>query len=221
MALMKINKTLEMLKIKTKLLAIAMISSLPAWAEIEQPNYNVILEKDIFAIRDYTSVMAVETEVFSSRREAAGDAFRRLFRYISGENEDNLEISMTSPVAQTLADQNDDDSAERWMVRFFLPKNMDEENIPLPSEKGVIVSKLKAQRFASVSFRGSQSDRKIEENTAKLKAFIAQNGYEVSGRPIYAFYDPPFIPWFLRDNEILLPVKLNQQNIDNSGGDKT
>lgn len=205
---------------KQILLTIAMLSSLPAWAEIEQPNYEVILEKDIFAIRDYTSVMAVETEVFSSRREAAGDAFRRLFRYISGENEDNLEISMTSPVAQTLANQNDDDPAERWMVRFFLPRNMAEENIPLPSEKGVTVSKLKAQRFASVSFRGSQSDKKIEENTAKLKAFISQNGYEVSGRPIYAFYDPPFIPWFLRDNEILLPVKLNQQNIENPEGDK-
>ena len=205
---------------KPILLTIAMLSSLPAWAEIEQPNYKVILEKDIFAIRDYTSVMAVETEVFSSRREAAGNAFRRLFRYISGENEDNLEISMTSPVAQTLANQNDDDPAERWMVRFFLPRNMAEENIPLPSEKGVTVSKLKAQRFASVSFRGSQSDKKIEENTAKLKAFISQNGYEVSGRPIYAFYDPPFIPWFLRDNEILLPIKLNQQNIENPEGDK-
>jgi hypothetical protein len=161
--------------------------------------------------------MAVETEVFSSRRDAAGDAFRSLFRYISGENEDNLEISMTSPVAQTLANQNDDDPAEIWMVRFFLPRNMAEENIPLPSEKGVTVSKLKAQRFASVFFRGSQSDKKIEENTAKLKAFITQNGYEVSGRPIYAFYDPPFIPWFLRDNEILLPVKLNQKNAENPG----
>lgn len=202
---------------KLILLTIAIISSLPAWAEIEQPNYKVILEKGIFAIRDYTFVMAVETEVFSSRREAAGDAFRRLFRYISGENEDNLEISMTSPVTQTLANQNDDDSAERWIVRFFIPKNMAEENIPLPSEKGVTVSKLKAQRFASVSFRGSQSDKKIEENTAKLKAFITQNGYEVSGRPIYAFYDPPFIPWFLRDNEILLPVKLNKKNAENPG----
>lgn len=206
-----------MLKMKPILLTIAMLSSLPAWAEIEQPNYEIILEKDIFAIRDYTSVMAVETEVFSSRREAAGDAFPRLFRYISGENEDNLEISMTAPVAQTLANQNDDDSAERWIVRFFIPKNMAEENIPLPSEKGVTVSKLKAQRFASVSFRGSQSDKKIEENKAKLKAFITKNGYEVSGRPIYAFYDPPFIPWFLRDNEILLPVKLNQKNAKNPG----
>ena len=212
---MKINQILKMLKMKPLLLTIVMLFSLPAWAEIDRPNYEVILEKDIFAIRDYSSLMAVETEVISSRREAAGYAFRRLFRYISGNNEDNLEISMTSPVVQTLANQNDDDSTERWKIRFFLPSNMAEENIPLPTEKGVTVSKLKAQRFASVSFRGAQGDKNIEENTAKLKSFISQNGYEVSGRPIYAFYDPPFIPWFLRDNEILLPVKLNQKNADN------
>lgn len=199
---------------------ILLLFATPAWAEIEQPNYAVILEKDRFAIRDYASVVVVETEVVSSRREASGDAFRSLFRYISGNNEANLEISMTSPVAQTLTNQNDNDSAERWAVRFFLPSNMAEKNIPMPSEKGVKVSKLKAQRFASVSFKGAQSDKKIEENTAKLEAFIAQNGYEVSGRPIYAFYDPPFIPWFLRDNEILLPVKLSQKNAENPGGDK-
>lgn len=205
---------------KPLLLTMALLFSTTAWANNEKTNYAVILEKDRFAIRDYASVVVVETEVVSSRREASGDAFRSLFRYISGNNEANLEISMTSPVAQTLANQNDDDSAERWIVRFFLPNNMAEENIPLPSEKGVTVSKLKAQRFASVSFKGAQSDKKIEENTAKLEAFIAQNGYEVSGRPIYAFYDPPFIPWFLRDNEILLPVKLSQKNAENPGGDK-
>ena len=98
---------------------ILLLFATPAWAEIEQPNYAVILEKDRFAIRDYASVVVVETEVVSSRREASGDAFRSLFRYISGNNEANLEISMTSPVAQTLANQNDDDSAERWIVRFF------------------------------------------------------------------------------------------------------
>ena len=105
---------------------ILLLFATPAWAEIEQPNYAVILEKDRFAIRDYASMVVVETEVVSSRREASGDAFRSLFRYISGNNEANLEISMTSPVAQTLTNQNDNDSAERWTVRFFLPSNMAE-----------------------------------------------------------------------------------------------
>ncbi len=127
---------------------------------------------------------------------------------------------MTSPVAQTLTNQ-DGEIGENWAVRLFLPRSLSEENIPKPSETGVAVVKLKAQKYGSVSFKGTQNDKKVSENLAKLEAFIAENDYEVSGPPVYAFYDPPFIPWFLRDNEILLPVIANQINSENPGGYKT
>ena len=205
---------------KQILVIIIMLFSTPAWAEYEQPIYKVILEQDKFSIRDYSEVIVVETEVVASRRNATSEAFRKLFRYISGNNEANLEISMTSPVAQTLTNQ-DGEIGENWAVRFFLPRSLSEENIPKPSETGVAVMKLKAQKYGSVSFKGTQNDKKVSENLAKLEAFIAENDYEVSGPPVYAFYDPPFIPWFLRDNEILLPVVANQINSENPGGYKT
>ena len=205
---------------KQILVIIIMLFSTPAWAEYEQPSYKVILEQDKFSIRDYSEVIVVETEVVASRRDATSEAFRKLFRYISGNNEANLEISMTSPVAQTLTNQ-DGEIGKNWSVRFFLPRSLSEENIPKPSETGVAVVKLKSQKYGSVSFKGTQNDKKVSENLAKLEAFIAENDYEVSGPPVYAFYDPPFIPWFLRDNEILLPVIANQINSENPGGYKT
>ena len=205
--------------LQTLTLTIAQLFSTPAWAEYEQPSYNVILEQDKFSIRDYSEVIVVETEVVASRRDATSAAFRKLFRYISGNNEANLEISMTSPVAQTLTNQ-DGEIGENWAVRFFLPRSLSEENIPQPSERGVAVVKLKAQKYGSVSFKGTQNDKKVSENLAKLEAFITENDYEVSGPPVYAFYDPPFIPWFLRDNEILLPVIVNQINSENPVRDK-
>ena len=205
---------------KQILVIIIMLFSTPAWAEYEQPSYKVILEQDKFSIRDYSEVIVVETEVVASRRDATSEAFRKLFRYISGNNEANLEISMTSPVAQTLTNQ-DGEIGENWAVRFFLPRSLSEENIPKPSETGVAVVKLKAQKYGSVSFKGTQNDKKVSENLAKLEAFITENDYEVSGPPVYAFYDPPFIPWFLRDNEILIPVTANQINSENPGGYKT
>ena len=204
---------------KQILVIIIMLFSTPAWAEYEQPSYKVILEQDKFSIRDYSEVIVVETEVVASRRDATSEAFRKLFRYISGNNEANLEISMTSPVAQTLTNQ-DGEIGENWAVRFFLPRSLSEENIPQPSERGVAVVKLKAQKYGSVSFKGTQNDKKVSENLAKLEAFITENDYEVSGPPVYAFYDPPFIPWFLRDNEILLPVIVNQINSENPVRDK-
>ena len=212
-----ITKGVEM---KPILLTIALLFSTPAWAEYEQPSYKVILEQDKFSIRDYSEVIVVETKVVASRRDATSEAFRKLFRYISGNNEANMEISMTSPVAQTLTNQ-EDEIGESWAVRFFLPRSLTEENIPQPREAGVAVVKLKAQKYGSVSFKGTQNDKKVSENLAKLEAFIAENDYEVSGPPVYAFYDPPFIPWFLRDNEILLPVIANQINSENPGGYKT
>lgn len=188
------------------LLIIALLFATPAWADYEQPKFETVLQEGALAIRDYASAMVVETRVSASRKDAAGDAFRRLFKYISGNNEAQMEIPMTSPVAQTKADGSDE-ASNNWDIRFFLPSNMSAEDIPQPSQSGVSVTRLPAQRYASVSFKGTQTDKKVAENIGKLEAFISKSGYEISGPPVYAFYDPPFIPWFLRDNEILLPVR--------------
>jgi hypothetical protein len=35
---------------------------------------------------------------------------------------------------------------------------------------------------------------------------MRQKGLEPAGEPIFARYNPPFMPWFLRRNEVLIPV---------------
>ena len=186
---------------------ITLLFATPAWAEYEQPSYNLVFQQDGMEIRDYAPAVVVETQVVASRRDAAGDAFRSLFNYISGNNDASLEIPMTSPVAQIYAGRERDNVSGKWAVRFFLPKDLSAEAIPEPLQLGVNIVTLGAQRFASVSFKGTQNDKKVAKNSARLREFIAQNGYRVSGQPVYAFYDPPFVPWFLRDNEILLPIE--------------
>ena len=186
---------------------IALLFATPAWAEYEQPSYNLVFQQDGLEIRDYAPAVVVETQVVASRRDAAGDAFRSLFNYISGNNDASLEIPMTSPVAQTYAGRERDNVSGKWAVRFFLPRDLSAEAIPEPLQPGVNIVMLGAQRFASVSFKGTQNDKKVAKNSARLREFIAQNGYRVSGQPVYAFYDPPFVPWFWRDNEILLPIE--------------
>jgi hypothetical protein len=186
---------------------IVLLFATPALADYEQPSYELVLQQDKLEIRDYAPAMVVETQVLASRRDAAGDAFRSLFKYISGSNEASLEIPMTSPVAQTQTNRDESGAANKWAIRFFLPGDMSAKDIPQPTMNGVTIVKLEAQRYASVSFRGTQNDKKVATNLTKLKSFIGAQGYDVSGPPVYAFYDPPFIPWFLRDNEILLPIE--------------
>lgn len=179
----------------------------PALAEYERPTYNVVLKEDGLEIRDYEPAVVVETQVLASRRDAAGEAFRSLFNYISGDNTDRLEIPMTSPVVQTQAGKGPGNVSGKWAIRFFLPKNLSVESIPQPLQQDVNIVALAAQRFASVSFKGTQNDKKVGKYSTQLREFIAQKGYGVTGEPVYAFYDPPFVPWFLRDNEILLPIQ--------------
>ena len=186
---------------------IAILTASPAWAEYERPIYNVVVKEDGLEIRDYAPAIVVETQVLASRRDAAGEAFRGLFKYISGNNTSGLEIPMTAPVAQTPAGKGPDGVSSKWAIRFFLPSNYSVENIPQPLQQGINIVTLEAQRFASVSFKGTQNDKKVAKYTTQLREFISQKGYEVSGEPVYAFYDPPFVPWFLRDNEILLPIQ--------------
>lgn len=186
---------------------IAILIASPVWAEYERPSYNVVLKEDGLEIRDYASAVVVETQVFTSRRDAAGEAFRSLFNYISGNNAASLEIPMTSPVTQTPVGKGPDNVSDNWAIRFFLPSSLSMEDIPKPLQQDVNIVTLAAQRFASVSFKGTQNDKMVAKYTARLREFISQNGYGVSGEPVYGFYDPPFVPWFLRDNEILLPIQ--------------
>jgi hypothetical protein len=201
---MRVTQEINMTRILTIL---ALLVATPVMADYAHPDYSIVLQEGDFAIRDYAPVMVVETQVTASRRDAPGDAFRKLARYIGGKNNANLDIPMTAPVAQTPAAPSAVNGAPKWRIQFFLPRDLTVANTPSAIEAGVEVRRLEAQTFASLSFRGSQTDKKVSDNMEKLKGFIARQGYGVSGPPIYAFYDPPFIPWFLRDNEILLPIE--------------
>ena len=60
----------------------------------ESQPYKLIKDFEVFEIRYYPSVHMVQTE----STETSGNNFSKLFQYISGSNESNLKIAMTTPV---------------------------------------------------------------------------------------------------------------------------
>ena len=40
----------------------------------------------------------------------------------------------------------------------------------------------------------------------ELRGAVAQAGYQPAGQPRFARFDPPWTPWFLRRNEVVLPL---------------
>jgi hypothetical protein len=61
--------------------------------------------------------------------------------------------------------------------------------------------------MAAVKYSGTWSEEGYEENKALLQDYIQQRGLTPAGEPIWARYDPPFMPWFLRRNEVLIPIE--------------
>ena len=58
----------------------------------------------------------------------------------------------------------------------------------------------------NVQFSGS-IPRNYDEHLGKLQAALAAASVETQGQPVFARYNGPMTPWFLRRNEIWLAVR--------------
>jgi hypothetical protein len=191
--------------------AILVLAGIFAWntmarAAYESAEYKVVDSDGKFEVREYPDLMLVAT---TTKLDAQGrdGSFMKLFRYISGANESDQKISMTTPVFM----ENDKaDSAVQ--MGFVMPKQLAEDGVPAPTGDGVDVRKRAGGRFAVLRFSGQLTTKTAKESEAKLRTWMATKGLvaddsvESSGVET-AGYDPPFTPGPLRRNEILIRLK--------------
>jgi SOUL heme-binding protein len=63
-----------------------------------------------------------------------------------------------------------------------------------------------AETAAALRFSGRWTRGAFEKRAAKLLAALDAAGLEVVGEPRYARFNPPWTPWVLRRNEVVVPV---------------
>ena len=197
-------------------------SATPAMA-IEEPDYRIVRTVEDIEIRDYAPYVVAEIEVPGPASEAGGQAFPVLAAYIFGKNKGERKMEMTAPVAQTAtptsgvqpaasvklemtAPVTQVAQATGYVVQFVLPKSVTLASAPAPDDPRIHVRATAAARVAVIRYSGFWSEANYDEHLARLRAVLAANGLEATGEPVYARYDAPFKPWFLRRNEIWLPV---------------
>lgn len=66
--------------------------------------------------------------------------------------------------------------------------------------------------MAAVRYSGVWSEKSYLNHKSTLDSWINHQSLVVAGEPIWAKYNPPFMPWFMRRNEILLPVMPPPEN---------
>ena len=191
--------------------AILVLAGVFAWntmarAAYESAEYKVVESDGKFEVREYPDLMLVAT---TTKLDAQGrdGSFMKLFRYISGANESDKKISMTTPVFM----ENDKEESAVQMG-FLMPKDIAVGGVPAPTGEGVDVRKRVGGRFAVLRFSGQLTTKSAKESEAKLRTWMATKGLvaddsvESSGVET-AGYDPPFTPGPLRRNEVLIRLK--------------
>ena len=166
----------------------------------EQPDYSVLKKDNEFEIRQYTNFLTATVETNGERDEAIGKGFRILFKYISGENKEKENISMTIPVMQKSV------GANKWSISFVVPKKFNLQNVPKPDNASVKIINNSNLKVISITFSGLFSDGNIQENETKLRNYIKEKGLKIEEPPIYAGYNAPWTLWFLKRNEVLFKL---------------
>lgn len=174
----------------------------------EQPAYTVVQRLDHgVEIRSYEPRLAVETD---ARGQGDGEAFGRLFRYITGANRSAARIAMTAPVetgGQRVAMTVPVEQTAGGTMRFFLPRKVAEAGAPEPTEAEVRLVEVPAERVAALPFSGRITPELRAEQEATLLRVVAAAGLKPREPPMFMGYDPPFALPFLRRNEVAVRLE--------------
>lgn len=187
-----------------------------------QVTYNTVSRVDGVEIRQYPATVIVETTAPSEN-----EAFRRLFGYISGQNRSASEISMTAPVESESGETVDmttpveseavsmtapvetDRESDGVRMAFYLPAEYDYESAPRPTDESVRLVEQPSRTLAVLSFSWLTTDGRVKTKTEELRSRLAESGdsFELVGNPFLMRYEGPWVPPFLRTNEVAVEVR--------------
>jgi hypothetical protein len=185
---------------------------------VEHAAYTVEERDGDFEVRRYAARVVAETFVEGDFEKVGSEGFRRLAAYIGGRNRSKASISMTAPVTQEsdserismTAPVTQESTGSRFRITFVMPAQYTLETLPQPLDERVVLREEAAHRIAAVRYGGTWSRSRYQAQLERLRAWLDSRGLAAEGEPVWARYNPPFVPWFLRRNEILLRLAASQ-----------
>jgi effector-binding domain-containing protein len=181
---------------------------------IEELQYRVLEKAGDFELRQYQPYIVAETIVEGSFQKVGNEGFRRLVAYIQGENRKRQALPMTAPVNQEAASEQipltapvgQEKAGGKWRITFVMPSSYTKKTLPEPLDPRIKLVEVPKTLMAAVRYSGFWNRSLYEAQENRLREFIRRKGLKITGPPIFARYNSPFMLWFLRRNEVLIPV---------------
>lgn len=178
----------------------------------EQQPYRVVSRHPGFELRRYPAHLVAEMRIQASFTRAPIEAFRPLAAYIGGANRarpplgpeaagGSEKIAMTVPVIQI-----EGESPGAYLIQFIMPATFTTATLPEPVDARVRIREVAAQLAAAMRFSGRWTEQTFGQRATMLGRSVTAAGLQPTGAVRYARFDLPWKPWFLRRNEVVLPV---------------
>ena len=181
----------------------------------EEVPYEVRSTFNDVEIRAYPGTVRAETVAPDELR-----AFRRLFDYITGANEQATTLSMTTPVAtsggskipMTAPVQTEGGGfGSELRMAFYLPPEYDVESAPKPTDPSVELRAEPPRTVAAIQFSWFTPEWRVRRYRRKLLAELKAAGYETAESPFLLRYDDPGTPPFMRRNEVAVEIDADER----------
>lgn len=181
---------------------------------VEEPPYQVVQALAEFEIRHYSGYTVAEVVVPPPADDAGSRAFPILAAYIFGKNKGERKMAMTAPVTQSPAPVKIDMTApvtqragaDGILVQFVLPRDLTPQSAPEPLDERVMLRVVAPKRVAVIRYSGFWSRANYDRHLRKLQEGLRAAGIAWRGEPVFARYNGPMTPWFMRRNEIWLEL---------------
>ncbi len=180
-----------------------------------EAQFTVIEKEKDFELRQYEPQIVAQTIVEGDFTDAGSKGFRPLFEYINGNNRKKVSIPMTAPVLEEIASEkipmtapvNQERENGKWVIGFVMPPDHTLETLPEPLDPRVSLKIVPSRLVAVLKYSGTWSRNRYDEKQALLETMVRAHGLLPIGEPVFARYNPPWTLWFLRRNEVLIPVE--------------
>jgi hypothetical protein len=185
----------------------------------EEPGYEVIRTTPEYEIRRYESFIVAEVDVSGDFDDSGSQAFRILAGYIFGKNipagaesdeanapDEGVKMAMTIPVISKKSAA----AGSSYTYSFVMPAEFSLESLPKPVDGRVRIREIPGQIVAAHRYSGRWTEKNYQEHLSAMRESLQRDGVEPDGQTQFARYHAPWTPWFMRRNEIMVAVTIDE-----------
>lgn len=184
---------------------------------LEEPKFEIIDTNLVFEIRHYAAYLVAEVTLDGDFTSSGNEAFRVLAGYIFGSNQMAEKMNMTAPVESQVISSSEKmnmtapvfsnkSQSNQHTYRFVMEKKYSLETLPIPNDSRISLLRIEPRIMAVKKFSGRWSEKNYRKFENQLLDALVDNNIEVIGDPIFARYNSPFVPWFMRRNEVMVEI---------------